>query len=749
MHDPASSEEPWRPTRQVAYAHSVDGAPLDQWEPLVDHLKRVAELAARFAREFDSAEWGWLAGLWHDLGKYRRDFQDRIRGMRVQAPHASAGAAYAVEYRLSPIAFAIAGHHAGLANRVESSDGGPLPLRVALEDGKGVLDEIRAILPSELTDVPPPTLPVHLRELGSHHPAIKCATELWIRMLFSALVDADRLATEAFYEPGKRNVLDGFDCLTRVAERLDAYVDRFRADTPVNVLRARVLTDCRAAGAWERGFFSLTVPTGGGKTLSSMAFALAHARRHDLRRVIVVAPFTSIIEQNADVYREALGEKNVVEQHSAVEDPVDGRSSVNAIRRRLAAENWDAPVVVTTAVQFFESLLSNDASRCRKLHNVVGTVIVVDEAQTIPTDFLVCLLDVLRELVRGYGCSVVLSTATQPALRRRAGFEYGIENMREIISAPDELAQALRRVAIDWPAPGAAPIPFADLAATIARHPRVLAVVHLTADARTLAEQLPPDSRYHLSTRMCAAHRAQVLRGIREALKCGSTCRVVSTQLIEAGVDVDFPVVFRAMAGLDSVAQAAGRCNRNGLLVDDAGDATLGRVVVFRAETNPPPGVLRKGLAAADEMLAARGDALDIADASTLEEYFRRLYLAMPHDPRGVMLQREALNFANVERLVRLIDDGGRCPLVVPWGDGARRRHDFVVRPGRETARALQRFVVQVRTQDLRQLEALGAASVVDGFGYELTPAYAHLYHPEFGLLVTDDAAADPAALMV
>jgi CRISPR-associated endonuclease/helicase Cas3 len=599
-------------------------------------------------------------------------------------------------------------------------------------------------------DKPQLAFPDALHGLPKDGESIRLATELWTRFLFSALVDADRLATEHFYDTDARQSFRGFDSIERLSERIDDYLDKtYRPDTRVNTARARVLADCRRASLEPPGFFSLTVPTGGGKTLSSMAFALAHATRHGQRRVIVVAPFTSIIEQNAEVYRTVLGDRDVIEHHSAIVTPeARGVIPESELRRRLAAENWDAPVIVTTAVQFFESLLSNDPSRCRKLHNIARSVVIVDEAQTIPTEYLACLLDVMRELVRAYGCSIVFSTATQPALRARPALPNGITGLREIIADVPDLTHALRRVEVTWPESGGAITPYKAVAQGMVEVPCALAVVHLTRDARLLAELLPAKGRFHLSTRMCASHRSGVLAAIKAALQLQEECRVVSTQLIEAGVDISVPLVFRAMAGLDSVAQAAGRCNRNGLLRDTDGRPVLGRVRVFRAETAPPAGVLRQGLQVAEEMLLAHGPHLDVSDATILEEYFRRLYSRVPHDPHGVQAARAALDFGTVAQLVRLIDDGGQYPLVVPWEDAADRLAHFAARPGREAARGLQQFIVRIRDRQLRALERLGAVAVAEGIGFVLLSPFEHLYSDEFGLLVDEDAVASPTELI-
>lgn len=736
----------------VAYAHSREGQPTQAWEPLEEHLRKVAELAQHSAAAFDSAEWGRLAGLWHDIGKYRPEFQRRLRGSGEQAEHAGVGAALAASKGRDrrgtsglPLAFVIAGHHTGLANRQVQGDSPQLPLTRRIDENQAPLKELGSLIDPALLDDEIPPLPRFLspppagsrpkRELYARR------LEFWIRFLFSAVVDADRLATEHFYEPERRAKAAPFDSIGKLRQGLDAHLTKFRPDTEVNRLRAQVLADCRAAAALEPGLFSLTAPTGAGKTLSAMAFALHHAERYGLRRVIVVVPYTSIIEQNAAVYRSALGEENVVEHHSALDEAK--LKEVNAeleLRRRLATENWDAPIIVTTTVQFFESLFSNHPSTCRKLHNIAGSVIILDEAQSLPAGYLHCFLDAMRELATAYRCSLVISTATQPALHRRDSLPNGLDAVREIVRDPHGLARALERIVVSWPERPAEPVPYQQLAREVVTHERVLVVVHLRKDARVVAQLLPPAHRYHLSALMCAAHRLETIARIRERLREDGQCRVVATQLVEAGVDLDFPVVYRAFAGLDSLAQAAGRCNREGRL-------SRGMVRVFRAETKPPAGVLRIGLECAEALLARYGEKLSFADGPFFDEYFRMLYAKCESDLKGVQPERAQLNFANVAARVRLIEDGFQHPVVVPWKDALERVRRFELEPSRETQRGLQPYIVQVRDRDLRRLEEMGAVATVHDRFWVLAEPYRHLYSEEFGLVIDDDAAPDPEAL--
>lgn len=719
------------------FAHTLPDRPEADWEPLADHLRKVADLAAGFASAFDAREWGRLAGLWHDLGKYQPKFQDRLRGSGESVEHAGLGAALASEkHKIHglPLAFAIAGHHAGLANLTASEEAGRRPLLERLKQNKPLLGSLSPAPPAEITSPGLPTLPERLTQVSPDKSGLR-SFDVWTRFLFSCLIDADRLATEDFYSPGLRlAALAGREDVPTLRWRLDDSIDAMvaglsaeRRASTVNRRRAEVLAACRAEADRPPGLFSLTVPTGGGKTLAAMSFALRHAERHGLRRVIAAIPFTSIIEQNAAVYRRALGEANVIEHHSGL-DPLKAQetSSRAETRRRLAAENWDAPVIVTTNVQLFESLFAASPSRCRKLHNIARSVILLDEAQTLPADYLLAVLDVLKELTLHYGCTVVLTTATQPALKRRESLPQGLEGVMEIIPDTLSLARDLQRVHVSWPAADAPALPYAALAEELATHERVLAVVHKRRDARALVERLPEENRFHLSALMCPAHRSARLAEIKERLQDGLPCRLVSTQLIEAGVDVDFPVVYRCLGGLDSLAQAAGRCNREGRL------AEKGRVVFFRAETLPPPGLPCKGLEVIEAML--RDDTIDLDDPAAYETYFRKLYLACDLDPQGIQSLRQSLSFSTVAGKLRLIDDAS-TPVVVPYG-AAGERLDALRRdgPDRLLLRSLQPFLVNLFERDVSKLKNAGALEeVVDGV-LALVPAFHGMYDPQFGL---------------
>lgn len=724
------------------YAHTREGQPPSTWQPLRAHLESVAELTACFTAVFGAEEWGRLLGLWHDLGKYRLQFQQYLRGEQASGgEHSAAGALLAQSLAAGtdqwvPLAFPIAGHHAGLAN-LENAEHPPSPLLRRLRKARGTLDEALELAPDDLVERTLPKMPPRFRPVPGLRLAeqqhLRRRLETWIRFLFSALVDADRLDTERFKDGDFRERLSArFAPLPDLREGLDRYVDQLAAkakDSEVNRVRAEVLGASRRAAELPPGLFSMSVPTGGGKTLASMSFALRHIQQHreahGLRRVIIVIPLTSILEQNAAEYRKAFGPvgDSVIEHHSNL-DP-EKETELN----KLASENWDAPVIVTTAVQFFETLFANRTTRCRKLHNVANSVIVLDEAQTVPPEFLAPILEMLDELIRHYGCSVVLSTATQPALEKREALPVGLTGVREMMPDPPALARRLKRFEPEWPDLEAPAMTWEELAADLEIFDQVLAVVHLRKDARHLARVLPEDGLFHLSALMCAAHRKQVVAQVKSTLKKGRPCRLVSTQLIEAGVDVDFPVVYRALAGVDSLVQAGGRCNREG-------DDIAGRLVIFRAPTTPPPGTPHQGLEATEALLRKNGGKLDLFSPATISEYFRLLYLGLDPDARKIRMHQSQLNFATVGERFRLIQDGYTRPVVVPWGEGPGRLDRFrQLGPRRETLRALQPFVVNIPERELQDLCDQRAVELVHETVYCISPDFSGLYHQRYGFV--------------
>lgn len=735
------------------YAHSIEGKPPKDWQRLEDHLKNVAEMARRFADDFNAGDWGYLAGVWHDIGKYSKEFQARI--MAVSDPdahietkpgrpdHSTAGALFPLqEYGKKgwPLAFAIAGHHAGLGDKTE------LDARFAKKSSliKSVLS---ANISADILKPETPTPPAFFQERKlSDKSQIPRSQEFWIRMLYSSLVDADFMDTEEFYDQfageEKKSQRSVGKHLIRIKEQFDLFIKGLIAgaeDTPVNKVRAEVLHACREKALSAQGVFSLSAPTGSGKTLASMAFALDHAVKHELKRIIIVIPITSIIEQNSKVYQLALGEENVIEHHSNL-DPEE-----ETYRNRLACENWDAPVIVTTNVQFFESLLANRSSHCRKLHNIAQSVVVFDEVQSLPTGHLLPILDLLKELVRNYRVSVVLSTATQPALAQRStamgGKFPGFEYITEIVTDPVKTFEVLKRTEVIWPEKIDEVCSWETLAANVQHHERVLAIMHRREDARILTRLLP-EGTFHLSALMCAAHRSQVIDEIRHALKDQKIIRVVSTQLVEAGVDLDFPVVYRALGGLDSLAQAAGRCNREGKLTGK------GFVYIFIPPTRPPNGTPAKAYDVTVSIYKAN-PSLDPLRPDIFQTYFRQLYFTQELDSKGIQSDRAAFKFKTVSEKFNMIEDDGSVPVVVPFGESAKKVENLRrLGISRDRLRAIQRFIVNLYPQQIKILKQAGALEIIEDTIQVILPTHAYLYSRIFGLVMEGSLAADPHTLI-
>lgn len=719
-------------------SRSADG----RWraQSLLDHLVGTGEMAAVFAEPFGASDWARLAGRLHDLGKYQPAWQDyirRITGFWTDEPaarrgsisHAIVGAVHAVE-RLGDIgrllAYPIAGHHAGLPDwhSSPSQPTGNLASRLADRDLWKLV--LRQSIPTDITEVRGSTIPRIATAEGMH---------LWIRMLFSCLVDADSLDAERFHDDSRSSTRDRWRALSDLLPVLDGHLAGLPRRGAIDDHRTNIRVQAVSRIAEPPGFFSLTVPTGGGKTLTSLEFAIRHALHHGQRRVIYAIPYVSIIEQTAEVFRKALGDRYAVLEHHANLDPKDtDEESV------LAAETWDAPIVVTTIVQLFESLFGSGRGRSRKVHNIAGSVLVLDEAQLLPPQFLHPITSILTELVRGYSVSVVLSTATQPALGPRAtpGRQFkGIEGVRELMDAPETLWPALDRVEVTWPADLGERSTWEDVATRLLAERQVLCVVNTRADCRRLTSLLPDDT-IHLSALMCAEHRSAVIADIKTRLQADQPLRVVSTQLVEAGVDIDFPVVFRALAGLDSIAQSAGRCNREGRL-------DRGRVVVFVPPGPAPIGHLRKGEQATRALLSAAGTD-DVLTPAGFRRYFDLLYSSVELDKEGIVAMltegahRGEFPFKTVAAKFQLIAEEGSATILVPFGDTGLELLERLERVGPERwlLRRLQRFTVSVHQGHVRRLLAIGAIHEVGDDMYALLDQ--ERYDPRLGLVVDESS---------
>lgn len=743
---------------------------------LAAHLQCVAAKAADFSAVFESAtatqRWAYLAGLWHDLGKYRPGFQRYVAqadnpdahiegkvGGREKT-HSAAGALWAMqtlkkshgpkgEMAARVLAYLIASHHAGLYDWESTLKTPGLSQRLSEDDCKTELQEARDAHPPESILSHGDFVP-DLRGI----PGGSAGFALWVRMLFSCLVDADFLDTEAHFDAGKPARRDGFPTLAQMQTTFDAHMATKAAaadaTSAVNPLRADVLRQCRDKAALPAGFFSLTVPTGGGKTLSSLAFALKHAQTHGKSRVIYAIPYTSIIEQTAEVFRTVfkdLGDEILIEHHSQA----DAADKDETARSRLACENWDAPLIVTTNVQLFESLFAAKTSRCRKLHNLVGSVIVLDEAQQLPPEFLQPILDVLNLLVKHYGVTVVLCTATQPALNTTNYFDAdknlrGLEQVREIIDDPDALFKGLDRVDVQLPEDWNISTPWADIAEQLTQEDCVLAIVSTRKAARELHRMLPSGT-LHLSALMCGAHRKAVIEQIKARLKAKregtdrEPLRVVSTQLVEAGVDIDFPVVYRALAGLDSIAQAAGRCNREGQLKGK------GRVVVFVPPELAPPGHLRKAAQACTKTL--HGQQADPLARALFATYFRDFYSKVELDSKGVCKlltmnpKTLGVQFRSAAEAFRLIDDQDSATVVVRYAPDCEKLNTLLATltskgPKRGLMRQLQRYTVSIHKRVADKMLTQGSLTLpMPGLYVQVNAD--NLYDPTLGLKLESD----------
>lgn len=605
------------------------------------HLKGTGDLAETFAAEFGAAANGKLCGLAHDIGKYSDEFQLRLRGGK-KVDHATAGAIECFKIKAAFEAVCVIGHHSGLPN-VGHKDADTTESQTffgrKLRAEQGGIPDYRKNWNGHIA------LPQdYFRPSGRGF-----ATAFYIRMLYSCLVDADYIDTETFMngDAGRGN----YEPLSALCDKLTAYISKWNNPTrEIDILRQKILNSCIEKASAPRGIFSLTVPTGGGKTVASMAFALNHAVANSMKRIIYVIPYTSIIEQNAKVFRDILGQENVVEHHSSVSYELSENADELEYRSALATENWDAPVIVTTAVQFFESLYANRSSKCRKLHNITNSVIIFDEVQMIPSNNLRPCVAAIAELVRAYNATAVLCTATQPAIDEML-LEYSKkESVVELCPDVDGMFEKFRRTSFEKEGR----LTTDELVSRLESQQQVLCIVNTRKFAQEVYEALPSEGRFHLSTLMCPVHRKQKLDEIRERLKSGKTCRVVSTSLIEAGVDVDFPRVFREMAGLDSILQAAGRCNREGKR-----SAESSIVTVFESE-NKVNKLIAVNRDAAEETVR---DWTQPNTTSTIERYFKAYRDFLRNDDKsGVITASEkgisgcGLPFEWIAKEFKLID---------------------------------------------------------------------------------------------
>ncbi|MCW2278646.1 CRISPR-associated helicase Cas3' [Heliophilum fasciatum] len=715
------------------WAHSSESS--DRRHLLTDHAREVAMMAKEFADKFGNGDAAYWLGLWHDLGKFQKGFQTYIRNPEGKKgpPHAWVGAVYAKELAGGMLSGTIAGHHAGLP------DWDTVKKLHFDKTRDNIFEEVKNIAASMFKGLSP-TEANKKQIIAKLTPMVKTKeeAEVYLRMLFSTLVDADFLDTENYFSPEKTELRQQSHKLALLWEKFIDDQERLsgHSESMLNQSRNEIFQACLEAAENQPGFYRLTVPTGGGKTRSGMGFALKHAMIHNLDRIIVAIPYTSIVEQTVDVYRKIFGEDAVLEHHSAVEPHLGNEAEEE--KHQLATENWDSPLIVTTTVQLFESLFANKTSRCRKIHNIARSIIILDEAQTLPTHLLDPILDMLRILVKHYGVTVVFCTATQPALTENQDLQK-INGITEIVPQPERYFQRLKRV--DYQRSDEA-WSWAQVAEAMRSHEQCLVVVNTKKDALALLQELDDERAMHLSTLLCGAHRRQVLAEVKRRLKAGEDCRLVSTQVIEAGVDVDFPVVMRAIGPLDRIVQAAGRCNREGRLKDEAGRPCLGQVIIFDpSEGSAPPGTYLSAMQQSRMMLA--NPSIDLHDPAVYEKFFQGLYQNVETDAKGIQSLRQNFRYPEVAEKFRMIDQSV-VPVIISYDEEARCLIDTIRRSGvltRRIIRQLQPYIVNVAKFNEKQWVREGLMEPLAGDMFEWLGGY----HPVMGL---ETKGRDPETLI-
>ena len=676
-------------TDQITISHINNSGAIQTNE---EHQRGVAQRAERFAAEFGMGDLARLMGLLHDKGKEQTEWQKYIQGTTTTGPnHAYVGAIIAQRQypQIAPlIAQPIAGHHRGLY------------------DYWDYIEETKREIPKDVTidsviSYKFPKLP-KMEPYDLHH---------LVRMLFSCLVDADSLDTEAFMNPEQAKQRGCHTSMQELLVTLEKHIEGLKAnapDTEVNHLRNYVQEQCVRESQGEVEFYSLTVPTGGGKTLASVLWALHHTVRNHLQRIIIAIPYTSIIVQTAATLKRIFGEDNVLEHHSNV-NPEDIKDKELRERLQLATENWDYPVIVTTNVQLFESLFSNKRSDCRKLHNIAKSVIILDEVQTLPLGFYKPIVNTLDTLKRVFGTSVLFTTASQPILSGRieganqmVSFN-SLQSIHEIIPQEAQLHDKLRRVELQF-MDGAKS--YDEIAAELAKHQRVLCIVNTRRDAKELFERLPKEGIcLHLSRMMCPVHVSATIEQIKETLTAQNNqpIRVIATQLIEAGVDIDFPVVFRQEAGLDSILQAAGRCNREGK------QGICSTYVFSLGKEHPlPTGFISQTNNARLNM----GRRNDWFAPEAMTSYFMQLLARIDNfDEKLIqkLLYKPECEFEEAARQFHLIDDQ-TTSVIINWNGSIDLYQQLIKQgPSYSLMKKLAQYSVNIRKRDFDKLQSMGA----------------------------------------
>ncbi len=677
-------------SEKVYYAHSKEGASKEEWQELDVHLQNVGRLTQKFAGVVGTWELGSLVGKYHDIGKASSNWQKYLEGESSNKPdHRIAGAILAAQRAPEIVVFPILGHHGGLKS--------PSEVKTILCNGSADKRVQEAIQLFSNEKSPVVELPEFISTSSSANNKRTC--EFFIRMLLSALVDADYLDTEAFADPIKAGLRQNKYEISLLNDAFQRSQANLIPTGELNRIRTRLYNSVMESAGTERGFFSMSIPTGGGKTRTAMGFALKHALHHDLNRIIVVIPYTSIIEQTAKVYKEIFGEKAVVEHHSSLGD--DQETEWN----KLATENWDAPIIVTTSVQFFNSLHANRPGSCRKLHNIPRSVVILDEVQTLPPGLLAPTLDVMRELVKNYDVSFVFSTATQPAFSKREGFD-GLESVRELAPDAHKMFESFKRVDYEFP-PELVDCTWESLAEKLMTNRQALAIVNTKKDAAQLFRLTQDAPTFHLSSSMCPQHRRLVLKEVTEKLKSDLPCRLISTQVVEAGVDIDFPVLYRAFGPMDSIVQAAGRCNREGKI-------EKGRAIIFQPDKGGmPPGAYRTAADLSRIMLSDIGPE-KLHETETFRQYFSRLYDVSSLDEKKILEKRENLNYPETAAGYNIISADTR-PVVVPWGKGQKIVAEIAGKPylSKNDFATIQNYTVNLWSHQLKKALIGGLCSEI------------------------------------
>ncbi|MEJ5265312.1 MAG: CRISPR-associated helicase Cas3' [Bacteroidales bacterium] len=685
------------------YAHSANDQ--GEFHLLKTHLKEVSTIMQKYSIKDEYKKLFEITGLLHDVGKYQPNFQQYLLngGKKGSVPHASLGAAMAKEAKIYEAAFAIDGHHKGLPDFADLKD----DIADFFEALSPVFEEAKK---SFFNDIEIKTKDI-IFEPFELSPLER---DVLIRYLFSALTDADWLDTEKHFDNikyEKRNAPE-FK-VSWFIEQLENEIKNKNKAGFINQLRNKVREDAIKKANGPIGFYSMNLPTGMGKTLASISWALYHAKHHNLNRIIIVLPYISIIDQTAKELKRIFGEEWVLEHHSSFSDEENLESliseeniSVEDYRKRLATENWDYPLIVTTSVQFFESLFSNKPSRCRKVHNIANSVVIFDEVQTLPKELVLPTLSLLRNVRTIMNTSFLFCTATQPAFEKTDQFD-GIENIIPLIENPEEIFNSTKRVNY-FALNNYKPIDISKLAKKVfEKESSVLCIFNTKKQTLLFFKELKNLASvriFHLSTGMYPAHRKRVIENIRECLKSNERIIVASTQLIEAGVDIDFPCVFREIAPLESIIQSAGRCNREGKM------GKPGEVYMFSLEDSAAPDKQYRALAEFANSLYKGNENL-LYNHDFFSEYYRKaLNLFIPEDKYQINQNRQSLNFKKVAESYRLIDDITKSVFILC--DESRKLYEHIrYKPvlSRNDYRMMQQYSVQVYENFLKQnIDKLG-----------------------------------------